>query len=435
MKNSFLSGAVILMGANVISKILGAIFKIPLTYIIHEEGMAVYNTAFGVYAMFLTFVISGMPFAVQKSVAECKANENLNRIRANVRLATIVMIIIGALCSAIMYIGAEFFALAMKEERAVAAIKAIAPSVFFVGCGAAVKSGFQGVGKMMPTAVSQVIESVAKLIVGYMLAVYLLSYGTIGAAAGAVAGVTVGELIASAMLVIWYFAEFKKINTGQKKENKILKNLLNIAIPMLCMSLITSAVSICDTSVLRWCLLKSGMNADEARFVYGAYTGYAMTVLNLPSGFLATIGVSIIPVISGANALGDTKRVKAVAKKGLYLTSASAFILCICMCIWSDTILYILFRNTYSAPMLRCAIPSVLFICVMQFSAAVLQSVGHISRSFIAVIAAVTIKFIVTILLAWRPEFNIYGSIIGTDVGFFVGAALNLWFMSKILNI
>lgn len=432
MKNSFLSGAVILMAANAVSKILGAVFKIPLTYIIHEEGMAIYNTAFSVYTMFLTFVISGMPFAVQKSVAECEANKNLSGIRANVRSATVLLVIIGAVCSAAMYIGADFLALAMKEERAVWAIRAIAPSVFFVGCGAAVKSGFQGVGKMLPTAVSQVVEAAAKLLVGYLLAVYLLHLGDIGAAAGAVAGVTVGELIASLMLIIWYFVSFGKIKTDGGGNGKILKNLLSIAIPMLCMSVITSAISVCDTSVLRMCLLKSGMSAEEARFVYGAYTGYAMTVLNLPSGFLATIGVSIIPVISGANALGDRKRVRAVARKGLFLTAAAALILCICMCIWSDTILYILFHNTYSATMLRCAVPSVLFICIMQVSGAILQSTGHLGKSFISILTAVSVKLIMTILLAWRPEFNIYGSIIGTDLGFFLGAVLNLCFMSTL---
>ncbi|MEE0409944.1 MAG: oligosaccharide flippase family protein, partial [Clostridia bacterium] len=66
MKNSFIKGAAILMVANAVSKILGAVLKIPLTYIIHEEGMAVYNTAFSVYAMLLSFVMSGVPFAVSK---------------------------------------------------------------------------------------------------------------------------------------------------------------------------------------------------------------------------------------------------------------------------------------------------------------------------------------------------------------------------------
>jgi len=61
-KQSFLTGAVILMIANAISKILGAVFKIPLTYILNEDGMAVFNIAFEVYIMFLSFIISGLQY-------------------------------------------------------------------------------------------------------------------------------------------------------------------------------------------------------------------------------------------------------------------------------------------------------------------------------------------------------------------------------------
>ena len=86
-KQSFLTGAVILMIANAISKILGAVFKIPLTYILNEDGMAVFNIAFEVYIMFLSFIISGLPFAISKMVAESNSrgeysqnSENFNNI-------------------------------------------------------------------------------------------------------------------------------------------------------------------------------------------------------------------------------------------------------------------------------------------------------------------------------------------------------------------
>ncbi|MCH5213039.1 MAG: oligosaccharide flippase family protein, partial [Oscillospiraceae bacterium] len=114
MKKSIMTGAVILMTANIISKILGAVLKIPLTYIIHEEGMAVYNTAFSVYVMFLSFVISGMPFAVQKLTAEAHAKNDPGRAREIVRLATIALAVVGACGTAVMWFGADFFALAMK---------------------------------------------------------------------------------------------------------------------------------------------------------------------------------------------------------------------------------------------------------------------------------------------------------------------------------
>ena len=113
------------MAANAVSKILGAVFKIPLTYILKEEGMAVFNTAFQVYIMILSFAVSGFPFAISKLVAEARARGEKDRIRAAVRAATVMLLFLGALGSAALFFGARFFALAVKEEKAVFAIQCI----------------------------------------------------------------------------------------------------------------------------------------------------------------------------------------------------------------------------------------------------------------------------------------------------------------------
>ncbi|MGN0180848.1 MAG: oligosaccharide flippase family protein [Candidatus Ornithomonoglobus sp.] len=431
MKNSFLSGAVVLMIANIISKVLGAVLKIPLTYIIHEEGMAVYNTAFSVYVMFLSFVVAGTPFAVQKLTAAAHARNDPGRARETVFISTVILAAIGLIGSAVLWIGADFFALAMKEEQAGWAIRAISPSIFLVACGTAVKSGFQGRSDMVPTAVSQVIESFIKLGAGYALAVVMLCLGTEYAAAGAAAGVTIGEAAATLMLAVWYLLSVRKVRRTVGNRREILKELTDIALPMLFMSVAGSVISACDTSVIRASLLRAGLSADDARFVYGAYTGYAMIVLNLPSGFLATLGVSVIPIISGAAAVGNEERIRSVTRRAIGVCAAAGAASVIVLCVFGELILHILFRNTYSAPMLRMAAPSVLFICVMQISGAILQSMGCIWRAFAASIAAAVIKLAFSAFLTSRPEFNIYGTIIGTDVAFFVGMLINLFSLSR----
>ena len=117
-KQSFLTGAVILMIANAISKILGAVFKIPLTYILNEDGMAVFNIAFEVYIMFLSFIISGLPFAISKMVAESNSRGEYSKTHRIVKISTILLVCIGIVGSVALYFGSPFFALAMKEEKA-----------------------------------------------------------------------------------------------------------------------------------------------------------------------------------------------------------------------------------------------------------------------------------------------------------------------------
>lgn len=420
-----------LMVANAISKILGAVFKIPLTYIVHEEGMAVYNTAFTVYIMFLSVIISGMPFAVQKLTAAAYALKDSQRAARIVTLSTCVLAAVGMIGSALMWFGAEFLSLAMKEERAAWAIRAVAPSVFFVACGTAVKSGFQGNSDMVPTAVSQVIEALVKLGAGYIFALLLVSYGTEFSAAGAVFGVTVGEFAATVILVIWYVMSKKNTGICRCGNREILHDIFDIALPMLFMSAATSSISVCDTSLLRMSLLNSGMTQQEARFAYGAYSGYAQTVLNLPVGLLSSVAVSVIPIVSGAAALKNKERIKSVTKRALTISTAAGMFFCVCLYYFSDEILYILFKNTYSAQMLKAGSLSVVFICIMQLTGAVLQSVGKIGKSFVSTLIAMIIKVIFTIVFASKPEINIYGAIYGSTAGFCAGAVLNMIFISK----
>ena len=94
-RQSFLKGTAILISANAISKILGAIFKIPLTYILQEEGMAIFNTALGVYSTLLTFVISGLPLALSRFMAEEYALKNYTTVKKCVRTGTLILCALG----------------------------------------------------------------------------------------------------------------------------------------------------------------------------------------------------------------------------------------------------------------------------------------------------------------------------------------------------
>lgn len=424
-----------LMAANAVSKILGAVLKIPLTYILHEEGMAVYNTAFGVYVMVLSFVISGIPFAVTKISAGEVARRDWCGAKATVSVAAWVLMGIGAVGTAVMWIGADFFALAMREPRAGTAIRAVAPSVFFVGLGDAVKSGFQGENNMLPTAVSQCIEAAIKLLAGYVLAVTLIGFGTDISAAGAIGGVTVGEIVATAILVVWYAVSKRHIRAERGCCGKRLRALVECAYPLLFMSVTGSALAVVDTSLIRANLLNAGFTADAARKLYGAYTGYAMTVLNLPSGFLATLGVSAIPVIAGAAAVGDFRKIRSVSRRGLVLAAVCGACATGFVAVCGEWILRILFGNVNSAAMLRVNAPAILFICVMQLSSAILQALGRSGYVFASSVTVGVIKVLAAVFLVRVPQINIYGAAIGSDIAYFVGMVMNLAFLTSSIRL
>lgn len=436
-KQSFLTGAIILMIANAVSKILGAVLKIPLTYILKPEGMAVYSVAFEVYIMFLSFIISGLPFAVSKLCADAWSVGKTRRAHKLVTVSTGLLTVIGALGSVILYVAAPFFALAMKEEKAVYAIRMIAPSVFFVAVGTGYKSYFQGVSRMVPVAVSQVAESTIKLAAGYGLALVFLGRGIEQTAGGAIMGVTVGEIVATAILGAAYIFGHGRRETKTDSESTpgILKDIMALALPLLCASVVSNALGIADTTLTRTRLLDAGLTPDRARYLYGAYAGYALTVFHLPVGILATLGVSILPVIAGAYASGSSQKAQTAANMGIRISSILSVPCAVGMYMLSGEILTLLFRDSASAGMLRVVAPCAVVMCAAQMSAAILQSAGKIMLPFYNSLAGMAIKLFCGYILIGRPEVNIYGSAISAIAAYTVMAALNFISLHKSLKI
>lgn len=427
-KQSFIMGAVILMIANAVSKILGAVFKIPITYILNEEGMAVFNTAFEVYVMFLAVIISGVPFAISKVIAEYDSKQEYSKIRKTVRVSTVFLAIIGIVGSLVLYFGASFFALAMKEEKAVYAIKMISPSIFFVALGTAYKSYYQGVSNMIPTAISQVVEAIVKVVAGFYLAILFIDLGVEKTSGGAIAGVTAGEIIATVILILMYIPEHK---CGIKGKNdiyskEILVSIITVALPLLCASVVANAINVADTTLIRSRLLDAGFSPEDARYLYGAYTGYALTVFHLPVGILATLGVSILPVIAGAVAVKNHERVKTATDMAIRLVFILSIPCGIIMFTMSSEILNILFHNSSSARMLSTVAPCVIMMCISQITAAILQSSGKIMLPFFISLVGSGIKLSLSYYLIAIPEVNIYGSAISSNAAYIVIMILNL---------
>lgn len=441
---SFLKGTVILISANAISKILGAVLKIPLTYILGEQGMAIYQTAFSVYIMLLSLITSGLPFAISRYIAQELTLKRYGNIRFAIKLSLLAMSVLGLILSLVMFFGADFFALSMKDPKATFAIKAISPSIFFVAVGCVYKSCYQGYACQTPTAVSQVIEALVKLVFGYFLAYWFSAFSVTHSASAAIFGVTIGEAVATAILFIMYIPVRRLIKNAkhQHRRSKIAKDLVSVALPMTAFAVISGLLGLLDASIIRNQLssltftqkeaqnflsiyaphthifnsLSNGgtLSQEGARWLYGAYSGYAATVFNLPSGVLASFGIAVLPVVSSAVVLKNHTRlfktVNTASKTILLISVPSSFV----MTVFSKEILYILFKNTASGLMLSAMAPILIISTLSQFICTVFNASGNIMVPFRYMTACNIFKIAITYLLVPRPEFNILGAIVAS---------------------
>lgn len=451
-EKSFLKGTLILISANAVSKILGAVFKIPLAHLLKEDGMAVFNTAFSVYSMLLSMVTAGFPIAISNIISKNYALKNYQRIKRISKTASAVLALSGFLISAVMLFGARFFAYSMKDPNAVNAIRILSPSIFAVALSTVFKSFFQGSVDMLPIAVSQITESVIRLCAGLYLAKMFLTGGSSAAASGALLGITLGEFY-STLLLFFIYRRKKFPNLGDASiGGSASREILSLAAPMLLCGLIINALNMTDTSIVRSALLKIRfseesaaaftayygrftsvfnnipqslkMSIDGARWLYGSYSGYALTVFNFPVGIAAALGSGILPVISGKSAVNDTE--------GIFNSSASALTFCavialpsaLVLLLFPEDILCLLFGTSAAARPLRILAPGLFFLCIQQIFSTLLYASGSVVLPSLISGICVVIKAAAAYILIPIPEINILGAPISASISFFISLCL-----------
>lgn len=265
MANSkILKGTAILGIAGIFVKILGAVFRIPLTALIGTEGMAYYGYAYPLYSLFLVIATAGIPVAISRMVSEKIAYNDFSGAQRVFRVSRWLLLAIGVFAFAVCFFGAELIAkYVSKDMGAVLPIKAIAPALIFVPVMSAYRGYFQGRQNMNPTAISQFIEQIFRVAVGLILASVMVAQGLEMAAAGATFGATVGSIAGLLIIMLIYALNKKAINyhirqsrqihTERRKKEKtmaIVKQILIIAIPITIGASILPLVNFADSAIV-----------------------------------------------------------------------------------------------------------------------------------------------------------------------------------------
>ncbi|MEE1137481.1 MAG: polysaccharide biosynthesis protein [Acutalibacteraceae bacterium] len=303
-KQSVLNGAMMLMFAVVLVKLIGALFKIPLTDMLGATGRGYFNSAYEVYTPIFAISMAGLPVAVSRMVAENVALNRHREARMVFKVSQRIFTVVGIAGTLILLIAAYPYTHFVAGIKSLPAVLCVAPSIFFCCYMSAYRGYYEGLRNMTPTAISQVIEALGKLLIGLALAKLVISIGegqyeagmlasgnvsatVFGntvvsdteansvilpwAAAGAVLGVTVGSILSNVFLIICYkikgdgFTRVELVNSPKSAPSDVLaKNMIKIAVPMVISSLVLNITNLVDTVTIQSRLmaaLESDFNA------------------------------------------------------------------------------------------------------------------------------------------------------------------------------
>lgn len=446
-------GAIILMISNVAVKLIGALLRIPLTNIMGVEGMAYYNAAYSIYASFYTVSTAGIPVAVSRMIATANSQNNDREIKRIFKVAFGAFFVIGIVGMSVMMIFSRSFATYSKMPDSYLAMLAIAPTVFFICLSSAYRGYFQGLQNMIPTAISQVIESAVKLIIGIFAAIYFTRHGYPAhvVATFVVMGVTIGVLLGAV-----YGAVAKAMYTKSRQESenklsqsmpvrtskKILCELISIAIPITLASSIMGLTNFADTMIFARGLQSTGIPEKVATAFYGTYTSMVYPLFNLVPPFIYTFGISAIPAISASISVGNRKKAQRDIESAFRNCAIIAIPCAIGMATMSKRIISFLFNDeiisfgSKSTSSIQLATPAlsaisvgILFLGIISITNSVLQACNQEKTTIISTFCGITVKVIATYILSRIPNFGLLGATLGTLLCYFAIMCLNLFFM------
>lgn len=436
-KQSLIKGTFILGFAGVFSKFLGIFFRWPLIMLIGDEGVGYYQMSYPLY-MFFVSIACGIPVAISKMVSEKNAIGDREGVSLVLRKAILVMVILGAGTTILLFsFSKQIINYLNWDQKAYYSLVSISIAPICISIMSVYRGFFQGLQNMTPTAISQVIEQIGRVLFGVGLALFLLPKGIEYSAGGAAFGAAAGGLLGGAYLFNKYLKVRKEyIVVKTRHDDSILNELLKIAVPISLGATVASVMNLIDSAIVPQKLLQAGYNYKEAAILYGQLTGKAAVLVNVPMTLSFALCASIVPIIAEAYVLN---RRQDVIKKVEQIITFSMVIALPCFlglfALASPIINLVFPGHGLGYNILKYLSFSIPFIIIVQSSTAILQGIGMYYKPVINLLIGCIVKVLITGVLVSVPEINIYGAVIGTVSGYVIASVLNMRLIRKKMNI
>lgn len=424
-KNTFLRGAAVIAAGGFLAKLIGALYRIPLTNLIGGHGMGLYQMVYPFYCLLLTVSATGIPSSIAKMVAERRASgvSEAPLLKSAMKL----FLLIGACGTLLMTALSPLLSAAQDSPELQSGYLALAPSVFLVSGISVLRGWFQGRNNMLPTALSEVTEQLVKVGFGLLFA-YLYRADVEKAVTFILLSVSLSEA-AALLLMLFLRGRVKAPFEGLKEGDRVaMKSILRLSIPVTLSAAILPLSSLLD-SVIIVRLMKG--YAEDAVALYGLFSGGATTIVNLPVSVCYGVAAASVPAVSAAGAAGDGS----ARRKMLYallVTFAVSVPCAVGLYLFARPAVNIVFRALTaeeSAVLVRLvrtlAVSAVTLSCTQTLSAC-LTGLGKPGYAAVSMATAVAAKTALSFALVSRPEISVYGAAIATDVCYLVAFALDL---------
>lgn len=438
-RDGFIKGAAVLALAGLVSKLMGAAYRIPFARIVGAEAMGIYQMAYPIYTIVLALSTAGVPVAISILVSEKISKGDTYGAKRVFKMSLTLLAFVGLFFSMALVVGADVLTQqVLREPRALPAVQAIAPAIFITSVMSAIRGYFQGQQIMYPTAISQIIEQFVRVSTVF-LGVWLFNKNIALVAAGATFGAVTGSG-AGLFFLAYYLLRTKnnrpaaKPSYPQERKRSLVKRIVIIALPLSLGNLIMPIMHLIDAAVVPRALQAAGYGVTRSTELFGQFTGMAGTLVNLPTIITLSLAVSLVPAVAESVSEGSidtvTRRINAALRVSIILMLPAAAGLWVL----AQPISVFLFDIREVSVSLSFLAWGVIFLGLYQVTAGALQGMSKPVIPVINLIAGAVVKLFVSLWLTAIPAAGIRGAAIATVLGFITASGLNYLSLKRIVG-
>ena len=441
----------ILAAAGILVRIIGMLYRMPLNDIIGKQGNGYYTSAYNVYNILLILSSYSMPVAVSKMISSRLARGEYANCRRILRVGLIYATVAGGAAAAILWFGADLFAELIKTPMSRYALKTLAPTIWIMAYLGVLRGYFQGMGTMVPTAFSQIIEQIVNAVVSVAAAGLLFQTGlSLNAARGAedysyalgAAGGTIGTG-AGALTALLFFILLtattgerallsikRKPGSGRPRRESYgrLMYLLTITVvPIVISSGVYNCSNVVDNYLFGQGMDRLGYGADEIAIFWGALGQYQL-LFNIPVAVSNALSSSLIPSLTRAVSRGDRKQARARIASSIRFSMLIAIPAAVGITVLADPVCNLLFVSEDNSLLIRLSMAgslAVVFYSLSTVTNAVLQGLNRMDLPIRHSAIALIVHVAVLELLLLGLKLGIYSVVIANIVFAFVMCLLN----------
>lgn len=439
-QQNFIKGAAILSVSTIIVKAVGLFFSMPLASILDEAAYGYFFVAYDVFAVFNAIATAGLPVAVSRMVSAAYAKGRKKQADRIFGVAILIFFILGLASALVMAVFSRPLAALMNYPGADLAILALSPTIFFCAIMSAIRGYFQGRSNMTPTALSQVIEAVTKLVMGIGLAYYVVTaFGESASslsAAAAILGVSLSASLGTVYLLIYKRKQNKidredteKGDETVTRRKEIAWALIKFAVPITIGSSFLYVLDLIDTSIIGGALQSIEGVTEAVASGYNGYWGAAKKLFDLPGAIVIALSTSLLPILTAAFVKKNQRGVNRMTSLSIRFTFLVTIPCAVGYVLFGRDITALFFPQDTAAgagTLLTIAAVGVIFNGMLYTTNAIMQSLGHTVVPIINMAIGGVVKILMNYFLVRMPEININGAALSTAVSLAITMILNL---------